>query len=155
MAFTSLTVKPAAFCQPAWPTRVSRRNAPVCKAEAKGLAWAVDRATAGKGALLTAAGLYAAMALAAGSADLAAGQEVFDGNCAACHTGGLNSVQQEKTLSKESLVKYLDGGFSIDAIVHQVENGKNAMPAWAGRLDDEEIQNVAAYVYNQADTNGW
>ena len=38
----------------------------------------------------------------------------------ACHTGGLNSVQVEKTLSKESLVKYLDGGFTIDAIVHQV-----------------------------------
>ena len=52
------------------------------QAEAKGLAWAVDRATAGKGALLTAAGLYAALAMAAGSADLANGQEVFDGNCA-------------------------------------------------------------------------
>ena len=38
----------------------------------------------------------------------------------ACHTGGLNSVQVEKTLSKDSLVKYLDGGFNIDAIVHQV-----------------------------------
>ena len=38
----------------------------------------------------------------------------------ACHTGGLNSVQVEKTLSKESLVKYLDGGFNVDAIVHQV-----------------------------------
>lgn len=47
-----------------------------------GLAWAVDRATAGKGALLTAASVYAAIALAAGSADLALGQEVFDGNCA-------------------------------------------------------------------------
>lgn len=52
------------------------------QAQAKGLAWAVDRATAGKGALLTAAGLYAALAMAAGSADLANGQEVFDGNCA-------------------------------------------------------------------------
>ena len=37
----------------------------------------------------------------------------------------------------------------------QVENGKNAMPAWADRLDADEIANVAAYVYNQADTNGW
>ncbi len=52
------------------------------QASTKGLAWAVDRATAGKGALLTAAGVYAAIALAAGSADLALGQEVFDGNCA-------------------------------------------------------------------------
>ena len=37
----------------------------------------------------------------------------------------------------------------------QVENGKNAMPAWADRLDGDEIAAVAAYVYNQADTNGW
>lgn len=29
-------------------------------------------------------------------------------------------MQVEKTLSKDSLVKYLDGGFSIDAIIHQV-----------------------------------
>jgi len=31
-------------------------------------------------------------------------------------------VQQEKTLSKDSLVKYLDGGFNVDAIVHQARS---------------------------------
>jgi mono/diheme cytochrome c family protein len=29
------------------------------------------------------------------------------------------------------------------------------MPAWADRLDGDEIAAVAAYVYNQADTSGW
>ncbi len=31
----------------------------------------------------------------------------------------------------------------------QVENGKNAMPAWADRLDEDEIQAVAAFVFSQ------
>lgn len=31
----------------------------------------------------------------------------------------------------------------------QVENGKGAMPAWEGRLSDDEIQAVAAYVLKQ------
>lgn len=38
---------------------------------------------------------------------------------AACHTGGANVVQAEKTLQKDALVSYLDGGFSVDSIVKQ------------------------------------
>lgn len=36
----------------------------------------------------------------------------------------------------------------------QVTNGKNAMPAFGGRLSDEDIQNVAAYVVDTANS-GW
>ena len=38
---------------------------------------------------------------------------------------------------------------------HQVENGKGAMPAWSGTLDDDEIQAVAAYVFDQASGDKW
>ena len=38
---------------------------------------------------------------------------------AACHTGGANVVQADKTLQKDALVAYLDGGFNVDAIVKQ------------------------------------
>ena len=31
----------------------------------------------------------------------------------ACHTGGQNIIESEKTLEKESLVEYLDGGVRI------------------------------------------
>jgi mono/diheme cytochrome c family protein len=41
------------------------------------------------------------------------------------------------------------------AIHAQVENGKGAMPAWEGTLDDDEIQAVAAYVYDQASGDKW
>jgi mono/diheme cytochrome c family protein len=39
--------------------------------------------------------------------------------------------------------------------VVQVENGKGAMPAWEGTLDDDEIQAVSAYVYDQASGDKW
>lgn len=57
-------------------------------------------------------------------------------------------VQTEKTLQKDALVQYLTGGFKESSIVTQVTNGKNAMPAFGGRLSDEEIQDVASYVYD-------
>jgi cytochrome c6 len=74
---------------------------------------------------------------------------------AACHTGGNNVVQAEKTLRKAALEQYLDGGFNVEAITYQVENGKNAMPAWSSRLSEEEIAGVAAYVYSQASGDLW
>ena len=40
------------------------------------------------------------------------------------------------------------------AVVKQVTNGKNAMPAFGGRLSDEDIANVASYVIATAKT-GW
>lgn len=46
--------------------------------------------------------------------------QVFLNNCAACHTGGANVVQAEKTLQKDALVQYLDGGFKVESIVTQV-----------------------------------
>ncbi len=89
------------------------------------------------------------------AADLDAGAQVFAGNCAACHAGGNNVIQNEKTLRKEALESYLEGGFKESSIVYQVTNGKNAMPAFGGRLDDDEINNVAAYVFDQASGNKW
>ena len=34
-------------------------------------------------------------------------------------------------------------------------NGKGAMPAWGDRLDEEEIEAVANYVFEQATNNKW
>ena len=63
-------------------------------------------------------------------------------------------IMPEKTLEKEALDQYLAGGRSEKSVVTQVTNGKNAMPAFGGRLSDEEIGNVAAYVIATADA-GW
>ena len=132
-----------------------------------------------------AAGVLAVGApVAAFAADAAAGQQIFDGNCAACHAGGQNVIVPEKTLEKDvrratqfcahmhnlqrspqrlsacrrrgpqALKEYLDGGFKPESVIKQVTNGKNAMPAFGGRLSDADIANVAAYVIKTSSA-GW
>ena len=87
--------------------------------------------------------------------DRGAGEVIFSGNCAACHAGGNNVIAAEKTLRKDALDKYLAGGRKESSVVTQVTNGKNAMPAFGGRLSDEEIGDVAAYVIDQANGDKW
>lgn len=86
------------------------------------------------------------------AADAASGAKIFSANCAACHAGGKNIVQAAKNLKKDALSKY--DMYSQEAIITQVTKGKNAMPAFQGRLKPEQIENVAAYVLEEAD-NDW
>lgn len=86
------------------------------------------------------------------AADTVNGGKIFGANCAACHMGGNNVIMANKTLKKDALQQF--GMDSEDAIINQVKNGKNAMPAFGGRLSDEQIHDVAAYVLDQAD-KGW
>jgi cytochrome c6 len=80
------------------------------------------------------------------------GARVFSANCTACHAGGGNVIIATKTLKKQALQMY--DMYSMDAIVYQLQNGKNAMPSFKGRLTDMEIKDVAAYVLDKAET-GW
>ena len=89
---------------------------------------------------------------AAYAADIAAGEQIFNANCAACHAGGNNAIIPEKTLKMDVLATYSMN--SVDAITTQVTNGKGAMPAFGGRLEAEDIDNVANYVLSQAE-QGW
>jgi len=84
--------------------------------------------------------------------DAASGGKIFSANCAACHAGGNNVVNAQKTLKQDVLEKYEMN--SIEAITYQVNNGKNAMPAFKGRLTDAQIEDVATYVLAQAE-QGW
>ena len=84
--------------------------------------------------------------------DATKGATVFSANCAACHIGGGNAVNAQKTLKIEDLKQY--GKDSIEAIKTQVTNGNGAMPASGGRLTPEQIEDVATYVLNQSEA-GW
>ena len=86
------------------------------------------------------------------AADVENGERIFSANCSACHAGGNNVIIAEKTLKKDILEA--NGMNSVDAITYQVTNGKNAMPAFGGRLDDGEIEDVANYVLAQSQ-KGW
>merc|ERR1719291_1281575 len=106
-------------------------------------------------AAVASAAVTAAVAVSpAFAGDVGAGEQVFDANCAACHAGGQNVIMPEKTLEKEALEQYLAGGRKVESVVTQVTNGKNAMPAFGGRLSDEDIANVATYVIKTAEA-GW
>jgi cytochrome c6 len=61
-------------------------------------------------------------------------------------------VAANKNLKAETLKQY--GMDSAEAIITQVTNGKNAMPSFKGRLNDEQIQAVAAYVLDKS-AKGW
>lgn len=80
------------------------------------------------------------------------GAEIFKANCAACHMGGGNIIIAHKTLKKQALEKYNMN--SIAAIINQVTNGKSAMPAFRGRLSEQQIKEVAAFVLEKVET-GW
>eukprot|EP00591_Stephanopyxis_turris_P016447 CAMPEP_0195538574 /NCGR_PEP_ID=MMETSP0794_2-20130614/49599_1 /TAXON_ID=515487 /ORGANISM="Stephanopyxis turris, Strain CCMP 815" /LENGTH=138 /DNA_ID=CAMNT_0040672569 /DNA_START=73 /DNA_END=489 /DNA_ORIENTATION=- len=114
----------------------------------------VDIAKAAQGAAVAAAVSAGVVATPAFAGDVAAGEQIFNANCAACHAGGQNVIMPEKTLEKEALDQYLAGGRSEKSVVTQVTNGKNAMPAFGGRLSDEDIANVASYVIATSEA-GW
>jgi cytochrome c6 len=86
------------------------------------------------------------------AADAANGAKLFSANCASCHAGGKNLVNAAKSLKKDALEEY--GMYSEEAIISQVTNGKAAMPAFKGRLKANEIEDVSAYVMEQAE-KGW
>jgi cytochrome c6 len=96
---------------------------------------------------------FARPAIADVSTDtIAQGAKVFSANCAACHMNGNNVVMANKTLKQEALTQF--GMDSEAAIIKQVTNGKGTMPAFKGRLTEEQIQAVATYVLAQAE-KGW
>ncbi|NET00109.1 MAG: c-type cytochrome [Sphaerospermopsis sp. SIO1G2] len=83
--------------------------------------------------------------------DIQNGAEVFSANCAGCHINGGNIIRRGKNLKKRALKRYkMD---SLEAIEDIVTNGKNNMSAYADRLTTAEIENVAAYVLEQAENN--
>lgn len=83
----------------------------------------------------------------AGGGDAAAGKEVFaSAGCASCHTladaGATGSVGPNLDEAKPS----------HDLVVDRVTNGKGVMPSFNDQLDEQQIQDVAAYVSSVAGT---
>ncbi|MBD2679989.1 MULTISPECIES: cytochrome c6 PetJ [Nostoc] len=86
------------------------------------------------------------------AADTANGEKIFNVHCAGCHINGGNIVRRGKNLKKQALKKY--GMDSIEAVTSIVTNGKSNMSAYKDRLSEQQIQDVAAYVIEQAE-KGW
>jgi cytochrome c6 len=93
--------------------------------------------------------LISTFTLSASAADTANGEQIFSVQCAGCHINGSNIIRRGKNLRKQALKKYdMD---SIEAVTSIVTNGKNNMSAYKERLTEQQIQDVAAYVLEQAE----
>jgi cytochrome c6 len=79
------------------------------------------------------------------------GGELFKNNCIVCHLGGNNIIIPEKNLKRDSLNE--NGMNTVNAISYQILNGKNGMPAFSGRLKENEIEAIANYVLDQSSKN--
>ena len=80
------------------------------------------------------------------------GEELFRSHCMSCHMEGNNLIIPEKNLKKQTLAT--NGMNTIEAIMYQVSNGKNGMPAFggfAGRLTEKEIEKIASYVLEKSE----
>ena len=75
-------------------------------------------------------GVSAAFAASTPAVDLEHGGQLFSANCAACHMGGGNVISASRTLSQSDLQAHLNeyGDDHIEAIEHQIENGKMRCP---------------------------
>mmetsp|Transcript_21542 Transcript_21542/g.38899 ORF Transcript_21542/g.38899 Transcript_21542/m.38899 type:complete len:158 (-) Transcript_21542:255-728(-) len=119
-----------------------------------GITSAETLAVSARSAVFSGALLFGLVVPAASAGDVGRGELIFRSNCAVCHPGGQNVIIPDKSLQKEALEKYLSGGMSEESVMRQVENGKNAMPAFGGRLGNDDIGNVASYVIASSEA-GW
>ncbi|WP_102961337.1 cytochrome-c oxidase, cbb3-type subunit III [Mangrovicella endophytica] len=79
--------------------------------------------------------------------DVAAGEQVFTENCAACHgdTGQGMPEMGAPALNDPIWLRVTDQ----DQVVAQVTSPKHGvMPAWEGRLGDTTVKELATYVYS-------
>lgn len=86
------------------------------------------------------------------AADTDAGAKLFETHCAGCHPQGGNIIRRGKTLKQAALQR--NKVDTLEAIATLVTNGKNNMPAFQERLSLGEINEVSAYVLEQA-AQGW
>jgi len=86
------------------------------------------------------------------AADTANGAKIFSVQCAGCHLNGGNIIRRGKTLKLKALKR--NGVESLEAIASLVANGKNNMSAYKDRLSEKQIEDVSAYVLEQAE-KGW
>jgi len=102
---------------------------------------------------LTAAFLMANVANA--SPNIQQGAKIFDSTCASCHPNGQNKIAKEKTLQKDDLEKYVGLDPSDIQQYMRVDFLHRGANLFGGDLSDRDLENVVAFVLEQAVENKW
>ncbi len=74
--------------------------------------------------------------------DAAGGKQVFADNCAACHGEDGGGGTGPELAGRQEFA-------SPDVVVEQVRDGGGGMPGFEGRLSDQELADVSAYVVGE------
>jgi cytochrome c6 len=98
--------------------------------------------------LLLLIGWGGSLSLPALALDIDNGARVFEVHCVGCHVKGGNIIRRGKTLKQKALQK--NKVDTLAAIAQLVTYGQGIMSAYQNRLTADEIQNVSAYVLEQA-----
>ena len=85
-------------------------------------------------------------------AEASPAEALFDLHCAGCHANGGNIIRRGKTLKKRAMARH--GYEDAESIAQIVRQGKGAMPAFADRLSEEEVNAITRYVHTQSES-GW
>jgi cytochrome c6 len=75
------------------------------------------------------------------------GEQLFQNNCSICHLNGNNIIIPEKNFKEETLIA--NGMNNKNSISYLILNGKNGMPAFGGRLTENEIEAISTYLLNE------
>jgi cytochrome c6 len=67
---------------------------------------------------------------------------VFSANCAGCHGASGGGGNGGPDISDPR---------ALETIIAQVTNGAGGMPAFKGTLDEQQISDVAAYVFKEVE----
>mmetsp|Transcript_34965 Transcript_34965/g.51123 ORF Transcript_34965/g.51123 Transcript_34965/m.51123 type:complete len:183 (-) Transcript_34965:74-622(-) len=91
--------------------------------------------------------------------DIAQGETLFKDNCASCHVGGTNVVNEKRTLKNDALEKYIGGSneesvkkFFTESLRHQ-KQVYFRMPG--GHPTDENLDDLVSYIVDQAVSDKW
>lgn len=83
------------------------------------------------------------------------GKKIFDNTCASCHINGGNKIAPDKTLSRQDIEQYVGLDQSDLQQYLKADFVHRGANLFSGDLSDRDLQNVVAFVLNQATENKW
>jgi cytochrome c6 len=103
--------------------------------------------------------LLVSLASPASAGDIGRGEILFTGNCASCHMGGTNVVNEQRTLKKDALEQF---GIGLDqpgiqTFVTNSMRHKNLVffRVEGGKLTPSQWEDVTTYISDQAKGDKW